>query len=104
MDALFCVLNKEEFNRVSTARSANQKWQVTHENTNKVKESKISVLSHRYKLYKMKENETVTEMVTRFTVITNSLVTLGKEYTQVKKVRKVFRAVRKVFRALRKVK
>ena len=84
MNALFCALTKEEFNRVSTATSANQIWntlQVTHEGTNKVKESKISVLVHRFELFKMKENEIISEMVTRFTDITNSLVSLGKEYT-----------------------
>ena len=55
MNALFCALNKEEFNRVSTTRSVNQIWQilqVTHEGTNKVKESKISVLIHRFELFK----------------------------------------------------
>ena len=41
----------------------------------------------------MKENETILEIITRFTGITNSLVALGKKYTQVKKVRKVFRAL-----------
>ena len=96
MNALFCTLNKEEFNRVSTTKSANQIWQilpVTHEGTNKVKESKISVLIHRFKLFQMKENETITEMVTRFTDITNSLASLEKEYTQVEKVRKILRAL-----------
>ena len=94
MNALFCALTKEEFNRVSTATSTNQIWhtlQVTHEGTNKVKESKISILVHRFKLFKMKENETISEMVTRFTDITNSLASLGKEYTQVEKVRKILR-------------
>ena len=41
MNALFCALTKEEFNRVSTATSAHQIWhtlQVTHEGTNKVKD------------------------------------------------------------------
>ena len=88
MNAFFCKLNKEEFNRVSTATSENQIWQilqVTHEGTNKVKESKISILVHRFELFKMKENETIAEMVTRFTDITNSLIVLGKEYTQVNK-------------------
>ena len=81
MDALFCALNKEEFNRVSIARSVNQIWQivqVTHKGTNKVKESKISILIHRFELFKMKENETISEMVTRFTDITNSLASLGR--------------------------
>ena len=41
----------------------------------------------------MKENEIISEIVTRFTDITNSLVALGKEYTQVEKVRKVLRAL-----------
>ena len=65
---------------------------VTHEGTNKVKKSKISVLVHRFELFKMKENET-TEMVTRFTDITNSLASLGKDYTQVERVRKILRAL-----------
>jgi len=67
MNALFCALTKEEFNRVSTATSANQIWhilQVIYEGTNKVKESKISVLVHRFELFKMMENEIISEMIT----------------------------------------
>jgi len=96
MNALFCTLTKEEFNRVSIATSVNQIWhtlQVTNGGTNKVKESKISVLVHRFELFKMKENETISEMITRFTDITNSLASLGKEYTQVEKVRKILQAL-----------
>ena len=62
MNALFCALTKEEFNRVSTGTSANQIWhilQVIHDGTNKVKESKISILVHRFELFKMKENATI---------------------------------------------
>ena len=54
-NALFCALTKEEFNRVSTITSVNQIWyilQVTYEGTNKVKESKIFVLVHRFELFK----------------------------------------------------
>ena len=96
MNALFCALAKEEFNRVSTTTSANQIWhtlQVTHEGTNKVKESKISILIYKFELFKMMENETISEMVTRFTDITNSLASLEKESTQVEKVRKILRAL-----------
>ena len=79
-----------------TTTSANQIWhtlQVTHEGTNKVKESKISILIHKFELFKMKKNETIVEMITRFTDITNSLITLGKTYTQMELVRKVLRAL-----------
>ena len=96
MNALFCTLNKEEFNRLLTARSANQIWQilqVTYEGTNKVKKSTVSILAYRFELFKMKKNETITEMFIRFTDITNSLVALGEEYTQIKKVRKILRAL-----------
>ena len=47
MNALFCALNKEEFNYMSTTTSAHQIWQtlqVTHEGTNKVKELKFLFL------------------------------------------------------------
>jgi len=96
MNAFFCALNKEEFNPVSTARSANQIWQilqVTHEGKNKVKESKIFILIHMFELFKMKENEIILEMITRFMDIINFLVALGKEYTQVEKIRKVLCAL-----------
>ena len=96
MNALFCALDKNEFNRVSTATSAYDIWhtlEVTHEGTTKVKESKISVLVHRFELFKMKENETIGEMFTRFTDITNSLIGLGKTYTQVEMVRKILRSL-----------
>jgi len=79
MNALFCALNKEKFNCVSTVTSANQIWhilQVIHEDTNKMKESKIFILVHRFELFKMMENEIISEMVIRFTDITNSFVPL----------------------------
>ena len=38
----------------------------------------------------MKENETIAEMVTRLTDITNSLGALGKENTQVEKLERFF--------------
>ena len=41
----------------------------------------------------MMENEIISEIITRLTDITNSLASLGKEYTQVKKVRKILRAL-----------
>ena len=96
MNALFCALDKNEFNRVSTSTSAYQIWhtlEVTHEGTSKVKDSKIFVLVHRFEMFKMNEKETIGEMFTRFTDIINSLIALGKVYTQVEMVRKLLRAL-----------
>jgi len=41
----------------------------------------------------MKENETIAEIFTRFSDITNFLVALRKKYTQVEKVRKILRVL-----------
>ena len=44
MNALFCVLDKKEFHRVSSCESAQEIWnklEVVYEWTNQVKESKI---------------------------------------------------------------
>ena len=54
MNALFCVLDKNEFNRLSICEMAFDIWhtlKVTHEGTNRVKESKINLLVHSYKFF-----------------------------------------------------
>ncbi|GAV76023.1 UBN2 domain-containing protein, partial [Cephalotus follicularis] len=54
---------------------------VTYEGTNQVKESKISMLVHEYELFLMHDNESISDMFTRFTTIINSLKNLGKSYS-----------------------
>ncbi|GAV60504.1 UBN2 domain-containing protein, partial [Cephalotus follicularis] len=62
---------------------------VTHEGTNQVKESKISMLIHEYELFFMYEKESISDMFTRFTTIVNSLKNLGKNYSNQELVRKI---------------
>ncbi|MFV0960615.1 hypothetical protein QML37_29340 [Klebsiella pneumoniae] len=96
MNALYCAVNKVEFNRISQCTSAHDIWHtllVTHEGTSKVKESKIACLVHKFELFRMKPSETISDMITRLTDITNSLKALGKEYSQVDLVRKVLRSL-----------
>ena len=65
-----------EMNRICQCKSAKEIWrllEITHEGTNQVKESKINLLVHNYELFFMKENETIVEMITRFTDIVNGL-------------------------------
>ena len=56
---------------------------------NKVKETKIFVIVHKFELFQIMKNETISEIITRFTNIINSLVALEKQYTQVEMVREV---------------
>src|SRR3954470_10606849 len=95
MNALFCALERNEFNRVSNCQTAHEIWyilEVTHEGTTRVKESKISVLVHKFELFTMNEGESIKDMYTRFTDITNSLIGLGKTYSDIKLVRKILLA------------
>jgi hypothetical protein len=70
---------------------------MTHEGTNKVKESKIDMLIHQYELFKMLPNKSITSMFTRMTTITNSLDTLGRIYTNVDIVSKILRSLPKTW-------
>ena len=95
---LYCTLDANEFNRISTYKTAKEIWDkliVTHEGTEQVKESRVSLLVHNYELFKMKPDETIPQMFTRFTDIINGLTSLGKIYTNAEIVRKVLRSLPK---------
>ncbi|KAL5540959.1 hypothetical protein UlMin_044251 [Ulmus minor] len=66
MNILFCALSMEEFNRIRSckiAKDIRNTLEVTHEGTNQVKESKISMLVHKYKLFKMKYDESIKQIL-----------------------------------------
>ncbi|GAV62604.1 zf-CCHC domain-containing protein/UBN2 domain-containing protein [Cephalotus follicularis] len=91
---LFCAVGPNEFNRISSCDSAKEMWdllEVTYEGTNQVKESKISMLVHEYELFVMHNDESISDMFTRFTTIINSLKNLGKSYSNQELVRKILR-------------
>ncbi|KAL5577478.1 hypothetical protein UlMin_019177 [Ulmus minor] len=92
----------EEFNRIRTCKTAKDIWhtlEVIYEGTNQVKESKINMLVHKYELFQMKHDESITQMYTRFTDIINDLSSLGKEYSMSEKVRIFLRSLPKQWEA-----
>ena len=91
MNLLYYALSASEYNRIFTCTSAKEIWdklEVTHEGTNQVKESKINMLVHKYEIFKIEQNETITSMFTCFTDITNCLKNLSRIYTNTDNVRK----------------
>ncbi|MDV3167264.1 MAG: hypothetical protein Q8784_02515 [Vigna little leaf phytoplasma] len=85
---------------MSGCNSDHEMWkllEVTHEGTNQVKESKLAMLVRDYELFMMKQNESISEMFTRFTNITNGLKAYGKEYTRGEVNRKVLDALPKAW-------
>ena len=85
---LQCAIDRNNYNRICQCKSAKEIWkllEVTHEGTNQAKESKINLLVHSYELFFMKDNETIVEMITRFTNIVNGLEALRKTYKESEK-------------------
>ena len=91
---LYFGLGPYEYTRISECESAKEIWealQVAHEGTNQVKQSRIELLMRKYELFEMGDRETVMDMYTRFTHITNELKSLGKSFTTEELVRKIRR-------------
>jgi len=94
--ALLQALNDDDISRVIHCKSAYEIWThllVTHEGTSQVKRAKIDLLRSQYENFCMQENETIDDMVTRFTKITNGLSSLGDAIDNDQRVRKIIRAL-----------
>ncbi|XP_069148276.1 uncharacterized protein [Solanum lycopersicum] len=97
---LVCGIGPDEYNRVSACESAKEILdclKTAHEGTEQVKESKIDMLTSRYENFKMQEGETIHEMFTKFSSITNELRSLGEPISMTKQVRKVLRILPKTW-------
>ncbi|XP_075092111.1 uncharacterized protein LOC142172404 [Nicotiana tabacum] len=89
---LVCGIGPDEYNRISTCQSAKEIWealQTAHEGTIQVKQSKIDMLTTEYDLFRMKDDESIQDMHTRFTSIINELHSLGETIPRNKLVRKI---------------
>lgn len=98
VNLLYCTLSPTEFNRILGCDTAKEIWdmlQVTHEGTDQVKEIRIGMLVHSYELFKMKSDESISEMFTRFTDIINNLKSLSKTYPNHEIVRKILKCLPK---------
>ena len=95
---LYCGLDANEYNRIRACESVKDKWDklvVTYEGTSQVRETKINMFVHQYKLFKMQQDETIKEMFTHLTDIANNLKSLGKTYTDEEAIRKILRCLLK---------
>nr|XP_009626695.1 titin homolog [Nicotiana tomentosiformis] len=89
---LVCGISPDEYNRILACQSAKEireAIQTTHEGTTQVKQSKIDMLTTEYELFRMKDDESIQDMHTRFTYIINELHSLGEIISRNKLVRKI---------------
>ena len=92
VNVLYYILDINEFNRILTCISIKEIWdklEVTYEDTNQVKETKINMLVYMYELFQMEQNESISSMFTHFIDMINGLKCLGKIYTNSNLVKKV---------------
>lgn len=91
---LYFGLGLDKYTCISECESAKEIWnafQIAHERTNQVKQSRIELLVRKYELFEMSNKEIVMNMYTWFTHITNELKSLGKSFTTEGLVRKILR-------------
>ena len=84
MNVLYCSLDENEFSRITMCKTTYDIWkmlQVTHEGTSKVKQTKISILNNQFQSFKMKPNESIIDMYSRFQTIQHDLMALGVKFT-----------------------
>ena len=92
MKLLVYGIGQDEFNRFSACESAKEIWdclKIAHEGTEQVKKSNIDMLTSQYENFKMREGETIHEMFTKLSSITNELRSLGEPISISKPVRKL---------------
>lgn len=68
-------------NRISVCQTTKEIWdclQTTHEETTQVKQSKVDMMTNQYETLTMQEDESIQELHTRFTAITNEFIILEK--------------------------
>ncbi|XP_070029110.1 uncharacterized protein [Nicotiana sylvestris] len=89
---LVCCIGPNEYNRVSSCDSTTKIWealQTAHKGTTKVKQSNIDMLTTEYELFRMKDDESIQDIHTRFTSNINELHSLGDAIPRNKLVRKI---------------
>ena len=69
------------------------KLELIYEETSKVKETKANLLITEYEMFRMKNDESISDMFARLMQLINHLKALGKMYTDTKLVRKVLQSL-----------
>jgi len=96
MNIFACGVDTQEYGRISGCDTAYEIWKLLeshHEGSSRMKETRVDIFVRKYELFSMQPGESISEMNTRFTEITNNLKNLGKKVNEGDKVRKVLRSL-----------
>ncbi|PON55777.1 Zinc finger, CCHC-type, partial [Parasponia andersonii] len=99
---LMCGLDRNVYNNIEKAKDTHELWnmlEVSYQGTNSMKETRINIFTRNYELFKMDKDESISQMLTRFTSIINSLSALGKTFSNGELVSKILRSLPRAYRS-----
>ena len=102
LNAIFCSVSPDEFHWISHITVAKEAWQIleiTYEGTKKVKDTKLQMLTTRFKELRMSEDESFDSFYSKLNEVVISKFNLGEKTEDLKVVRKILRSLQESFRA-----
>ena len=100
--AIFFGVSPDEFHRISHITIAKKAWEIletTYEGTKKVKDTKLQMLTTRFKELKMSEDESFDSFYSKLNEVVASKFNLGEKTEDSKIVRKILWSLLESFRA-----
>ena len=102
INAIFYGLSNDEFHRISHVKTTQEAWKIletTYEGTEKVKDTKLQILTTWFEEVKISEDESFDSFYGRLNEIVNTKLNLGEKVEDTKIVRMVQRSLPESFRA-----
>ncbi|XP_024018312.1 uncharacterized protein LOC112090655 [Morus notabilis] len=93
LNAIFNGVDINQFKMISTCESAKEAWEIAHEGTVAIRQSKLNILTTRFENLRMHETETISEFNSRLCDIANESFALGEKIPEVKLVSKALRSL-----------
>ena len=99
---VFCGVSTDEVHRILHVKTAKEAWTIletTYEGTNKVKDTKLQMLTTQFAEVKMSDDESFDSFYGRLNEIVIAKLNLWEKIEDAKVVRKILRSLPKSFRA-----
>ena len=100
LNAIFCGVFPDEFHRISHITIAKEAWEIletTYEGTKKVKDTKLQMLTTRFKELKMSEDQSFDSFYSKLNEVLIGKFNLGEKTEDSKVVRKILRSLPESF-------
>ena len=102
LNAIFCGVSPDEFHKISHITIAKEAWEIletTYEGTKKVKDTKLQMLTTRFKELKMSEDESFNSFYSKLNEVVIGKFNLGEKTKDSKVVRKILQSLPESFQA-----